>query len=140
MKPKPKPTKRKRTERQELDDECMEYIKHIVRLRDKGCVTPGNCYGYLTASHWQPRACKKTRYDLQNINCQCSSHNIRHNHFQAPYNLYMIKHYGCDICRTISQEASVTGWKWSIDELRQIRDGLKAEYERLNNESNLHSG
>lgn len=123
---------KKKTERQTLDSECMKYIKEIVRLRDGGCVTPSpSCGGYLTASHWQKRGKSRTRYDLRNINCQCSNCNQRHNHYTGPYDTYMLKHYGYDVCLELAEAASLVAWKWSVVELCEIRDGLRAEYERL---------
>jgi hypothetical protein len=139
---KPKPIKQKKkrggkthSERSTLDTECMEYIKMIVRLRDGGCVTLGaSCGGYLTASHWQKRGKQYTRYDLRNINCQCSNCNGRHNNYTSYYDAFMLKKYGYDICLELSERASMS-WKWSIVQLREIRDGLKAELERLQNRS-----
>lgn len=139
MPPKPKPEKqdkkkkrKPKTERQLLDDECMEYIKWIVRWRDKGCVTPGSsCYGQLTASHYHKRGKKKIRYDIErNIHCQCQGCNLRHNNYQYPYEYYMLTKFTNEDMKQLALDAA-EDWKWSIPELREIRDGLKAEYERL---------
>jgi hypothetical protein len=139
MPSKPKPVKAKKKkrgkykpERTVLDDECMQMIKQIVRLRDGGCVTPSpSCGGYLTASHWQKRGKQQTRYDLRNINCQCANCNGRHNNFASYYDAYMLKKYGGEVCLELAERASVNAWKWSIVELREIRDSLKSELERL---------
>lgn len=132
MPPCPKPKKQKKPERKRLDDECMEYLKQIVRLRDKTCVTPSSsCSGYLCASHWQKRGKSKCRYDLRNLNGQCQSCNQRHNHYTGPYDAYMLKHYGYEVCLELAEAASLVKYQHSIPELRDIRDGLKAEYERL---------
>ena len=132
MPPAPKPKKQKKSERKRLDDECMEYLKQIVRLRDKTCVTPSSsCYGHLTASHWVKRGKGKCRYDLRNVNCQCQGCNGRHNHYASNYNNYMRRKYGEEVMVELDQMGELNGWKWSIPELRDIRDGLKAEYERL---------
>jgi hypothetical protein len=140
MFPKPVKAKKKKRgkykpERTRLDNECMEYIKQIVRLRDGACVTPSaSCGGYLTASHWQKRAKQYTRYDLRNIWCQCSNHNGRHNHYTSYYDAFMLKKVGYNVCLELAERASVS-WKWSIIQLREIRDGLKAELERLERRS-----
>lgn len=142
LSPKPKPVKAKkkrrvkrRPERSVLDAECMGYIKQIVRLRDGGCVTPSpSCGGYLTASHWQKRAKQYTRYDMRNINCQCSNCNGRHNNYTSYYDVFMLKKYGYDVCLELSERASIT-WKWSIIQLREIRDNLKEELDKLERRS-----
>jgi len=136
-KPKPSKTKKKQrgkhhSERSLLDAECMEYLKHIVRFRDGGCVTPGpSCGGYLTASHWQKRGKQQTRFDLRNVNCQCANCNGRHNDWQSYYDAYMLRKYGGEVCLELADKASYKSWKWSIIELREIRDNLKSELERL---------
>lgn len=143
MPPKPKTVKVKkkkrgkyRPERARIDAECMEMIKQIVQLRDGACVTPGaSCGGYLTASHWQKRGKQYTRYDLRNVNCQCSNCNGRHNNYTSYYDAFMLKKYGYGVCLELSERASFNGWKWSIIQLREIRDNLKAELERLQNRS-----
>ena len=121
-----------KTERKKLDDECMELLKYIVRLRDKRCVTHGDsCGGYLTASHWKPRGQKQVRYDLRNVNCQCSNCNQRHNHYTSFYDTYMHDHYGEEVCQELNLKASVVAWKWTIPELWNIRDALKIYYDDL---------
>lgn len=126
MPPCPKPKKQKRTERQRLDDECCEYLKQIVRLRDKTCVTPSpSCGGYLCASHWVKRGKKRCKYDLRNVNCQCSNCNQRHNHYTSYYNNYMRHKYGEDVMRELDQMGMLVKYEWSIPELREIRDGLR---------------
>jgi hypothetical protein len=132
MTSKPKPKRQKKTDRQKLDAECMEYLKQIVRLRDGGCVTPGPaCGGCLTASHWQKRGKQATRYDLRNVNCQCSNCNGRHNNYTSYYDAFMLRRYGEAVCLGIADRASLNSFKWSITELEEIADRLKAEYERL---------
>jgi hypothetical protein len=132
----PKPRKQKKSERKRLDDECMEYLKQIVRLRDKTCVTSSrSCSGYICASHWQKRGKQKTRYSLQNVNAQCQACNQRQNHYTGPYDTYMLKHYGYDVCLELAEGASIIAFKWTIAELREIRDGLKKTLEGY--ESNL---
>jgi hypothetical protein len=121
-------------ERKQLDDKCMEYLKLIVRLRDKGCVTPGrSCGGYLTASHWQGRSAKHTRYDLRNVNCQCSNCNGRHNHYKSYYDAFMLKKYGLAACIELADKAQETFWIWSIPDLRDICEELKTILSTLEN-------
>jgi len=117
----------KRTERQKLDDDCMELLKQIVRLRDKGCVTPGSsCGGYLTNSHWQVRSAKHTKFDLRNCNCQCQNCNGRHNHYTSYYDAYMLKHYGEAVCIELAERAQETWFKYSITELGNIKIALQS--------------
>jgi hypothetical protein len=121
-----------RTERQVIDDQCMELLKQIVRLRDKTCVTPGkSCGGYLCASHWKPRGQKQVKYDLRNVNCQCSNCNQRHNHYTSFYDIYMMRKYGPEVVLELEEKASVILWKWTIPELREILIGLQKVYDDL---------
>jgi hypothetical protein len=136
MIPCPKPTradkprkKRPKSERKTLDAECRELLKEIVRLRDGGCVTPGNwCYGYLTHSHYHTALKSRLRYDLRNNNCQCQGCNKRHNTYIEHYEAYMLDHYGLDVVRELDELAKIEHWKWTLPELREIRDGLQTEY------------
>ena len=131
MPSKPKPKKQK-SERKALDTECRELLRKIVILRDKGCVTPGPwCYGYLTHSHYHNAGKQRIKYDLRNNNCQCQGCNERHNHYIERYEDYMLRHYGAEVVLELDELAMPTKWKWSITELREIRDNLKAELQRL---------
>lgn len=129
--------KKYRSERQLLDEECVELLKYIVRLRDKGCVTPHKgCHGYLCASHWKPRGQKQVKYDLRNVNCQCQACNGRHNRYTSFYDTYMHDHYGEDVCKELNEKASVTNFKFTVPELITIRDGLKEYYDELTRSNN----
>ena len=43
----------------------------------------------------------------------------------------MLRHYGAEVVLELDELAMPTKWKWSIAELREIRDNLKAELERI---------
>jgi len=43
----------------------------------------------------------------------------------------MHDHYGEAVCQELNLKASVVAWKWTIPELRNIRDALKIYYNQL---------
>lgn len=140
MGPKPKPVKqdkpkrkRSRSERAILEDELDELVRQIVYRRDGGCVTPGGCGGKhaMTVSHYHKRGKMRLRWDLRNCNCQCSTHNGRHNDWPMYYENYMHKRWGSEVVAELAELATIDLWKWTVLELREMRDNLQAELERM---------
>ena len=136
MPPCPKPSRTQKqkkltqaTERQLLNRECEYYHKWIVRYRDRRCVTGGPwCWGYLTASHFIPRGKQNVRHDLRNIQCQCQGCNNYHNHWRGRYQEYMRDKYGQAVIDELYAAERVTAWKWTVPDLRDIRDALRDSY------------
>jgi hypothetical protein len=67
----------------------------------------------------------KTRYQLINNACQCQGCNKKHNYNRAPYEAWMNRHYSQAAILQLAVDASVNAWKWTLPELREIRDGLR---------------
>lgn len=134
---KPVPAKNRRKELFSLLD---TLTSHIVILRDGGCVTPDHCSGKLTCSHYYPRDRKKTRFSLVNCNCQCSTHNNRHNHYPNFYEVYMLKHYSQAELLQNAQDASINSYKWSIPDLEALAEDYQAVYNELMAESMTKTG
>lgn len=137
-KPKPiKDTKSKRkrpvSERKQLVKKLDDIVSLIVRKRDGGCVTPGNCYGPLTCSHFYDRTNWGIRWSLINTNAQCSAHNNSHNYHTYAYAEYMRKHYGSAIFgMLLDEEAKYRArGKWQLWELRELLDALTKQYEEM---------
>jgi hypothetical protein len=124
----PKPTKQKRvikhrgpTEKQYLENRLDTLVSQYVILRDRGCVTPSaTCSGSMTCSHYYARGKKRVRFDLTNCNCQCATHNGRHNHFTSYYTKYMLAHYGTKKFAELTNLANTEHWEWTVPELRQM--------------------
>jgi hypothetical protein len=137
----PKPTKRKKkfvkklaptkSKRKILENLLDNLVSQIVRLRDGGCVTPGNCHGNLTCSHYYPRGAKRTRWDLRNCNCQCAGHNKRHNYQPSFYGEYMLKTYSTGDLVELAEWANLGNWKFSIPELELMVETYQKIYQDL---------
>ena len=74
-----------RSKRAGLKDELDRLTSLIVRKRDKACVLCGRTDD-IQAGHLYSRRYLAIRWDLKNVNAQCSAHNILHN--EHPH-LYM---------------------------------------------------
>jgi hypothetical protein len=116
------------SKRASLMKELDRLTSQIVILRDGDCVTKDKtCSGQLTCSHYYPRGQKKTRFSLVNCNCQCSTHNNRHNHYSSFYEVYMLKTYTTEQLYQLALDASVKSYKWSISDL----EALAVEYRQI---------
>jgi hypothetical protein len=140
MIPKPKPTKQPKgkkkrppSERKILVKQLDDLVSLIVRKRDGQCVTPGNCYGFLTCSHYYKRENWGLRWNLENCNCQCSAHNRAHNYHEYAYSEYMCKHYGRDVFSELLayERAYRAGPKWTIPQMIDLLAELKEVYDGL---------
>src|SRR3990167_9442226 len=100
----PKPSKRakgkkrktSKSERQLLEKQLWDLCSLYVRARDGKCVTCGTTDG-LTMSHYIKAGKQRIRYDLRNVNAQCSTCNGAHNYWPHYYEGYMRKNYGNDV-------------------------------------------
>lgn len=140
MVPKPKPVKEEKSkkkrsvsERKQLVKQLDDLVSLIVRKRDGGCVTPGNCYGPLTCSHYYDRTNWGIRWDLRNCNAQCSAHNNAHNYHTYAYSKFMEEKYGAAIFRILLNKETRyrADGKWTIYDLRCLLEGLTQQYEAM---------
>src|SRR3972149_7866962 len=103
--PKPKPTKKykksneplkKVSSRDSLIKKAHAIMREIVIARDGGCVCPAPEKGHsdvLQAGHIIPSTKPGVRFDLDNVNCQCSSCNGRHGRYEYYYvNWFLFVH------------------------------------------------
>lgn len=70
-------------------------VSLIVRARDKTCVLC-NSSNQLTAGHIFSRKAYSTRWDLENVWCQCWGCNFKHTFDAWPYFEWFIKKFGQD--------------------------------------------
>lgn len=93
MPAKPKPQKRKKTDRKRLISALDKIVSKIVIWRDGQCVQCGTT-NRLTNGHLITRSCYSVRWDLRNCNCQCSGHNFAHENHPEYYTDWYIKRFG----------------------------------------------
>jgi hypothetical protein len=141
MPPKPKPSKRVKpkkkrpaSERKVLVKTLDDLVSLIVRKRDGKCVTPGNCHGFLTASHYYKRENWGIRWNLINVNCQCASMNGAHRFNEFRYSQFMQEKYGAAVFGMLLDEEAKyrAGEKWTVPQLRELLETMKIKYERMN--------
>jgi 5-methylcytosine-specific restriction endonuclease McrA len=115
---KPKPKRRKMTERKKLVKRLDEVTREIVLKRDKFCVTCGKTEN-LQCGHLITRARYGVRWDLMNCNAQCSGCNLRHEYQPEIYTRWFLNHYGEKEYQSLCNRAETQG-KFTIDELETI--------------------
>lgn len=122
----------KKTERKRLDEECLRLWSLCVRARDKTC---RNCNSdmNLQSHHLIQRTYKLSRYNTLNGICLC-----RRCHF--PEHITPEK-FRDMILNIIGEEnylalknCYMIQYKWTISELKEIKEGLKAELKRIESE------
>lgn len=138
--PKPKPEKRKKktvsfkkrkpkTDRQKLEIEADRIIRAIVLLRDDNmCCCPEPRKGHsavMQAGHLITRTCKSVRWDLWNVNVQCSSCNMIHEHKPERYTKWFIRTLGATHYMNLVERSTVVR-KIPDIEMRQLCAGLNS--------------
>ncbi len=106
-------------------DACSKF----VRARDQFCVCCGSPFN-LQAGHVIKRGRGNTLFDLTNVNAQCNSCNIRHNHYPEFYINWYIAKYG----QARYDQLVFDSWQtkdWTVDELKQLEAEFKAMKEAL---------
>lgn len=102
-KPKPEKKEKKKTSRkpknpkQVLEARADRLVREIVILRDSRCVCPPPEKGHsdvLQPGHLITKVKKSIRWDLRNVNCQCSSCNMLHEHYSERYTSWYISEWG----------------------------------------------
>jgi 5-methylcytosine-specific restriction endonuclease McrA len=110
-----------------------KVIKDIVIARDnRQCVC---CWDRtdLTPGHLFTRQVLRTRWDLDNVFCQCRSCNLRHEYYPFPLTNYYLKNFG----QKKYEELHKKFWKpkpvktWELKELLEELELIKQQYQIL---------
>lgn len=110
----PKPTITK------LRKEADKYFSIYVRLRDSNeCITCGSTTGQMQAGHFQSRRYNATRYEEENVNCQCYRCNVLFYGEQYKYALAVDLKYGDGTAEKLMAMAKESH-PFKIEELEQI--------------------
>jgi 5-methylcytosine-specific restriction endonuclease McrA len=83
---------KKRITRKGLVRKLDKVVSEIVRDRDKRCVLCGT-RNNLTAGHLFSRVAYSTRWDLNNVWCQCMGCNFRHEYDAYPFYEWYTKNH-----------------------------------------------
>lgn len=120
---------RKKSEFQKLEIEADRIIRQIVLLRDYGlCCCPepeGGHSGVLQAGHLITRGKKSVRWDLWNVNVQCSSCNMLHEHYAERYTSWFILEFGSKRYMDLVERSAIVR-KIPEIEMRQLCAGLNS--------------
>lgn len=115
---KPKPKRRKTTERKKLIKQLDDLTREIVLLRDGRCVTCGKVDN-LQCGHLITRARYGVRWDLKNCNVQCAGCNLRHEFHPEIYTRWFLLKHGQTEYESLCHRSETQG-KYSIAELEEI--------------------
>ena len=127
MPSKPKPSKadrpkrrKKKTERQLWERRLDGLVREIVLARDGFCVCPSNKHTQIMQpGHLITRGRESVRWDLYNVNCQCSGCNLMHEYYPEIYTNWFIGRFGEDRYGQMVQD-SITVSKLTIDQLETL--------------------
>lgn len=131
---KPKPekvskTKKKpvRSARKSLILNLDKLVKEIVLDRDLHCVVPPPKNGHSDVrqpGHLISRTRESVRWDLYNVNEQCSGDNMLHEFFPHKYISWFIEKFGLEQYNRLCEDA-VKVQKLQLYELQELFDQLK---------------
>lgn len=134
MKTYPKPEKKAKkirvkrlSERKSLVAGLDKAVREIVLERDAKCVLlpPQNGHSStLQAGHLVTRGKMSVRWDLYNVNCQCSGDNLLHEHFPHKYTQWFLDKFGVDQYTRLCKDADSAN-KLQAYELKELLDQLK---------------
>ena len=103
---------------QKLLKEADRVFSLFIRKRDKKCVICGTTER-LQNGHLIKRGKKSVRFDEKNCNCQCSSCNVKHNHYPEHYTNWFVSKYGLKEYQSlIKKSAEIKQFK--VYELEEI--------------------
>lgn len=128
---KPKPKRRKTTERKRLIKRLDDITREIVLLRDGRCVTCGKTDS-LQCGHLITRARYGVRWDLLNCAVQCAGCNLRHEFNPEIYTNWFLRKYGLNEYQSLCHRSETQG-KYSIGELEGILFDLTEVQKGLQN-------
>ena len=127
-----KNTRKKKTERQRLDAECLRIWSLCVRARDLTCRNC-NSSGSLQAHHIVQRNYKASRYLLDNGICLCAGCHWPEKLDPEKFRGVVISIIG-EAKYLYMQETYRINYKYTIDDLIEIKEELKSELTRLRGE------
>ena len=119
----------KKPERQKLDAQCLELWSKCIRTKQRVCRNCGSDYR-LQAHHIVQRTYKLSRYNTQNGLCLCAGCHFTEKIDPERFRSMIIGIIGEETYIAMQNKYRVQ-WKWTVPELREIRDGLKAELKAL---------
>ena len=119
----------KKTERQKLDKKCLELWSKCVRIKQKTCRNCGRDCG-LQGHHLIQRTYKLGRYDTRNGLCLCNRCHFPEHVNPEKFRDMILSVIGEEKYSELKKRYMVR-YKWSIPELKEIKDGLKRELKRL---------
>lgn len=107
-----------------------KLVGDIVKLRDGQCVVCGS-KDNLTPGHIFSRVAYSTRWDLQNVACQCVSCNFKHEFDPYPLLNWYTEKYGVGALDDLHFRY-VHPVKFKDFQLEEIYDELMLIYETMN--------
>ena len=118
-----------KTPRKKLDDECLRLVSLVARTRDRTCRNCGADTN-LQGHHIISRQYKLSRYNPENLLTLCRSC-----HFPEHVNPEKFRDTILDIIGEkryleLKKKYMIT-YKWTVTELKQIKNDLKAELKSL---------
>lgn len=113
--------------RRDWMDEAQKAVNAYVRARDRGidCVSCNKPWeDTFQAGHWLSRGARpELRFDLNNIHGQCVRCNMHLHGNPISYRYFLIQRIGLVAVEAL--EGPHPPAKWSVDELKAIRDGYR---------------
>ena len=120
-----------------VEKRAKAYLHRWIKWRDQGlpCCACGNDMSHLPsravqASHYRPSGMNSAiRYDEINIHLGCSKCNLQMSGNLTEYRIRLIDKIGIEKVEWLESQNQVC--KWSIDDLRLIRDDYAARLKAL---------
>lgn len=119
----------RKVSRKTLIRQCDSLCKEIVVKRDKHCVTCG-VIPFLTPGHLFSRVSHSTRWDLNNIFCQCQNCNLKHEYDSYPLTKYYIDKFGMESYDALHLKYGKTR-PYKAWELVELKESLQKELENV---------
>ena len=121
-----------KTERKKLDEECLRLWSLCVRARDKTCRNCNSDY-MLQGHHLIQRTYKLSRYNLENGLILCARCHFPEHVNPEKFRDMILGVIGEDKYLELKKRYMVQ-YKWTLPELREIKENLKNELKRLQGE------
>lgn len=122
----------KKTERKKLDEACLKLWSLCVRMKGKTCRNCNSDY-MLQAHHIVQRTYKLSRYNTKNGLCLCSRCHFPEHVNPEKFRRMVISIIGEDKYNALHDRYMIQ-YKWTVAELRVIKEELKAELRQLEGE------
>ena len=101
-----------------------KIVGELVKMRDLKCVCCGSTTN-LQPGHLFSRVAYSTRWDLNNVFCQCQSCNFKHEMDPYPLTNYYIKKFGKKAYDSLHRKY-VTPVKYKDFQLQELYDELES--------------